>query len=242
MEQPLRSHKIHLWFKFITMKNNSELQKDVQDAIQWEPLLHAAEIGVTVKNGIVTLTGVVDSYAKKTEAENAAKYVAGVKAVVEKIEVKFGSTYGKKTDNDIANEIVSALKWSWRVPNEKVKVKVENGWITLEGELEYNYQRDAAKDTVKDLLGVTGVSNLISLKSTTGEKAEKAGIQSALRRNWSISDNDINVAVSGHKATLTGTVDSWFQKDEAGRIAYKAPGVWAVDNELIVDHAYALMD
>ncbi len=242
MKQPLCSHKIHLWFKIRIMKNNSELQKDVQDAIKWEPLLHAAEIGVTVKNGVVTLTGVVDSYTKKTEAEDAAKNVAGVKAVVEKIEVKFGSTYGKKTDNDIADEIVSAFKWNWRVPNDKVKVKVENGWITLEGELEYNYQRDATKDIVKDLLGVTGVSNLIFIKSTTEEKVEKAGIESALRRNWSISNNDINVAVSGHKATLRGTVDSWYQKDEAGRIAFKAPGIWSVDNELIVDYAYALMD
>ena len=224
------------------MKNNAELQKDVQDAIKWEPLLNAAEIGVTVKDGIVTLTGVVDSYTKKTEAEDAAKNVAGVKAVVEKIEVKFSSTYGKKNDNEIADEIVSALKWSWRVPNDKVKVKVENGWITLEGELEYNYQKDAAKDVVKNLLGVTGVSNNITIKSTTEEKVEKADIELALKRNWSIYDNDIDVKVSGHKATLSGTVDSVYQKEEAGRIAYNAHGVWSVDNELIVDYDYSLMD
>ena len=224
------------------MKNNAELQKDVQDAIKWEPLLNAAEIGVTVKDGVVTLTGVVDSYTKKTEAEDAAKNVAGVKAVVEKIEVKFSSIYGKKNDNEIADEIVNALKWNWRVPNDKVKVKVENGWITLEGELEYNYQRDAAKDAVKDMLGVTGVSNNITVKSTSAEKVEKADIESALKRNWSIYENDIDVKVSGHRATLTGTVDSWYQKDEAGRIAANAPGIWLVDNELTVDYDYSLMD
>ena len=166
------------------MKNNAELQKDVQDAIKWEPLLNAAEIGVTVKDGIVTLTGVVDSYTKKTEAEDAAKNVAGVKAVVEKIEVKFSSTYGKKNDNEIADEIVSAFKWNWQVPNDKVKVKVENGWITLEGELEYNHQRDAAKDAVKNLLGVVGVSNNITIKSTSEEKVEKADIELAFKGNW----------------------------------------------------------
>lgn len=224
------------------MKNNEDLQKDVQDAIKWEPLLNAAEIGVTVKDGVVTLTGVVDSYTKKTEAEDAAKNVAGVKAVVEKIEVKFGSTHGKKNDNEIADEIVSAFKWSWRVPNDKVKVKVENGWITLEGELEYNYQRDAANDAVKNLLGVIGVSNNITIKSTSEEKAEKSEIESALKRNWSFYDNDIDVKVSGHKATLCGTVDSVYQKEEAGRIAYNANGVWSVDNELIVDYEYSLMD
>lgn len=224
------------------MKNNAELQKDVQDAIKWEPLLNATEIGVIVKDGVVTLTAVVDNYTKKSKAEEAAKNVAGVKVVVEKIEVKFSSTCGKKDDNEIADEVLNAFKWNWQVPNDKVKVKVENGSITLEGELEYNYQRDAAKDAVKNLLGVTGVSNNITLKSTPEEKVEKTDIESALKRNWSIYDNDIDVKVSGHKATLTGTVDSWYQKEVAGRIACNAPGIWSVDNELIVDNAYSLMD
>jgi osmotically-inducible protein OsmY len=223
------------------MKNNADLQKDVQDAIKWEPLLNAAEIGVTVKDGVVTLTGVVDNYTKKSEAEDAAKNVAGVKAVVEKIVVKFGSTYGKKNDNEIADEIVSAFKWNWRVPTDKIKVKVENGWITLDGELEYNYQRDTAMESVKDLLGVTGISNNISIKSISKENAEKADIESALKRNWSISENDIDVSVSGHNVTLSGIVDSLYQKKEAGRIASNAPGVWSVDNELIVDYAYGLI-
>jgi osmotically-inducible protein OsmY len=224
------------------MKNNAELQKDVQDAIKWEPFLNAAEIGVTVKDGVVTLTGVVDNYTKKFEAEEAAKNVAGVKAVVEKLEVKFNNSWAKTSDGEIATEVLNAFKWNWRVPNDKVKVKVESGWVTLEGELEFNYQADAAKDAVKNLLGVTGVSNNIKIKSTTMEVAEKADIESALKRNWSIYDNDIDVKVSGHKATLTGTVDSWYQKEEAGRITFNAPGVWSVDNELVVDYDYALMD
>ena len=216
------------------MKNIAELQKDVQDAIKWEPLLNAAEIGVTVKDGVVTLTGVVDNYTKKSEAEDATKNVAGVKAVVEKIEVKF-SSFGKKHDNEIAIEVLNAFKRNWSVPNDKVKVKVENGWSTLEGELEYNYQRDAAKDAVKNLPSETGVSNNITIKSTEEEKVEKADIESALKRNWSIYDNEIDVKVAGHEATLTGTVNSLYQKEEAGRIAYNAHGVYSVDNELIVD-------
>ena len=218
------------------MKNNADLQKDVQDAIKWEPLLNAAEIGVTVKDGVVTLTGTVDGYSKKMEAENAAKRVEGVKAVVENIEVKFNNGWGKKDDNEIATEVLNALKWHWQIPNDKVKVQVEKGWITLAGELQWNYQKESAKDVVKNLLGVTGVTNNITIKSETQDQIEKRDIEKALRRNWSLDDQDITVKASGHKATLTGTVDSWYQKDEAGRIAWNAPGVWTVDNELVVEY------
>ncbi|MEP7195939.1 MAG: BON domain-containing protein [Saprospiraceae bacterium] len=223
------------------MKNNAQLQKDVQDAIKWEPLLNAAEIGVTVKDGIVTLTGVVDNYTKKSEAENATKNVVGVKAVVEKIEVKLNSMHGKKDDNEIANEVLRTFKWNWQIPYDKIKVIVENGWVSLEGELVYNYQSEAAKGAVKDLHGVIGVSNNIKIKSTTEEKAEKNDIESALKRNCSIYAKDIEVTVSGHNATLSGNVDSWYQKEEAGRIAFKAPGIWSVDNELTIDFDYSFM-
>jgi len=222
------------------MKTNEELQKDVQNAIKWEPLLHAAEIGVSVKDGVVTLTGNVDSYAKKTEAENAAKNVMGVKILVEKIVVKFDSSWAKKDDNDIANEIINAFKWNWEIPNDKVKVLVENGWVTLEGELNWNYQRTAAKTAVNKLMGVVGVSNNITIKSSH-DTIEKNSIISAMRLNWSLMDKEIDVEVSGHKVTLTGTVDSWYQKDEAARIAWNAPGAWTVDNQLVVDYQYALL-
>jgi osmotically-inducible protein OsmY len=220
------------------MRSNEDLQKDVQNAIKWEPLLHAAEIGVTVKDGIVTLTGTVDSYAKKVEAEDATKKVAGVKAVVEKIEIKFSNGYGKKTDNEIATEVVSAFKWNWEVPSDKVQVKVENGWVTLSGEVFWNYQKEAARLAVKNLMGVVGVTNSISIKSETKDEIEKKGIESALLRNWSINSKDIKVNVAGTKVTLKGKVHSLYQKDEAGRIAWSAPGVWSVENDLAIDYAY----
>jgi len=220
------------------MKTDSQLQADVIAELKWEPLLREAEIGVSVKEGIVTLTGTVDGYAKKVEAEDEVKRVVGVNAGVEKIQVKYGSDWGKKDDNEIATEIVNAFKWSWEVPAGKVTARVEKGWVTLDGQVEWNYQSDAAKEAVVNLVGVTGVSNNIKVKSRMEDTIEKSEIERAIKRNWSVSDTDIRVAVSGHKATLTGTVDSWYQKSEAERIAWKAPGVWNVGNELVVDYDY----
>lgn len=222
------------------MKNNAELQKDVQNAIKWEPLLNAAEIGVTAKDGVVSLTGVVDSYAKKMEAENAAKKVIGVKALVEEIEVKFPSSW-VKSSSDIANEVLTALKSNWSVPKDKVTVKVEDGWVTLEGELPWNYQKEAAKNAVHFLLGVKGVTNNIKIKSESHDAIEKEDVENAIGRSWSINDSDIKVSVSGTTVTLSGTVTSWYQKDEAGRIAWNTPGIWHVKNELVVDYYYDLV-
>jgi osmotically-inducible protein OsmY len=224
------------------MKTNADLQKDVQEAIKWEPLLSAAEIGVIAKDGIVTLTGTVDSYWKKTEAEEAAKSVAGVKAVVEKIEIRFAGNSFTQDDNEIATEVVNAFKWNVEVPNDKVKVKVERGWLTLEGEVEWNFQKDAAKRAVSNLSGVAGVTNNIKIHSDIGDEIEEKDIERALDRNWSLSDLEIVVKVSGTKVTLTGTVDSWYQRSEAARIAWNAPGVRLVENNLVVDYAYELAD
>ncbi|RKR84695.1 osmotically-inducible protein OsmY [Mucilaginibacter gracilis] len=217
------------------MKTNQELQKDVQDAIKWEPLLNAAEIGVTAKDGVVTLTGTVDSYAKKIEAEDATKNVAGVKAVAEEITIKY-SDFGKKSDTEISNEVLKAWKWNWQIPEDKIKVKVENGWVTLEGELEWNYQKEAAKIAIRNLAGVMGVISNIKIKSDIHDGIEKAAIKSALQRNSSIDDLDINVDVTGNHVTLMGTVNSFYAKDEAEQIAWNAPGVWSVDNELIIEY------
>ena len=217
------------------MKTDSQLQQEVMAELKWEPLLREAEIGVSAKDGVITLTGTVNAYTKKSEAEDAVKRVAGVKAVVEKIEVKHADSWAMKDDNDIATEIVNAFKWNWEVPSDKVKARVEKGRVTLEGQVEWNFQSEAAKEAVQNLMGVTAVVNKITVKPGTNDTVEKAGIESALKRNWSVSDNDIQVAVSGHTATLTGTVDSWYQKDEAGRIAWNAPGIRNVANDLLVD-------
>lgn len=222
------------------MKTNEELQKDVQDAIKFQPLLHAAEIGVIVKNGIVTLTGVVDGYYKKTEAENAAKNVVGVKAVVENITIKYNNY--SKTDSEIAEEVLKALDESWSVPKDKVLVKVENGWITLEGELPWNYQREAAKSTINYLQGVKGIANHIKIKSEVQDAIEKKDVEKALERHWSINAEDIHVKAEGSKIILTGNVTSLYQKEEAGKIAWNTPGVWTVDNKLEVEYDYSYID
>jgi len=220
------------------MKGNQELQKDVQNAINWEPLLNAAEIGVTVEDGVVSLTGVVDNYAKKLEAENAAKKVIGVKALVEKIEVKFPNSWSK-TNVDIANEVLVALRSSWLVPEDKVTVKVEDGWVTLGGEFPWNYQREAAGNAISYLMGVRGVTNRIEIKPDTKDTIEQKDVEYAIARSLSVDGTDIKVSVSGTTVTLSGTVDSWYQKDEAGRIAWKTPGIRSVRNELAVDYEYA---
>lgn len=222
------------------MKTNEELQKDVQNAIKWEPLLHAAEIGVTVNDGVVTLTGIVDGYFKKKEAENAAKNVSGVKAVVEEIEIKYSNTF-TKTDNDIAHEVLKALKDNWSVSEDHVKVKVEDGWVTLEGELTWNFQRQDAKTAISFLPGVKGVTNEIKIKSDIKDAIEKKDVEKALSRSWSLNAKEITVTVNGTNVKLTGFVDSIYQKDQAEKIVWKTPGIWSIDNDLVVEYDYALL-
>ncbi|MDR6404085.1 MULTISPECIES: BON domain-containing protein [Chryseobacterium] len=219
------------------MKANTKLQREVQDAIAWEPLLHAAEIGVTVQDGVVSLTGIVDSYAKKAEAESAAKKVAGVKALVENIEVKFPGSW-VKSDAEVAKEVLDSFKSNYSIPDNNIKIKVEDGWVTLEGELPWNYQKEEAVRIVKYLTGVKGVINKIKIKSEMDDPIQKKDIENALKRS-SIYDDDIRVTVLGTTVTLTGTVNSLYQKEEAGRIAWKTRGIWNVKNELEVDYEYA---
>ena len=214
------------------MKTNEALQKDVEDAIKWEPLLNRTLILVTAKEGIITLSGVVNDYAKKSQAENAVKNVIGVKAVVEKIEIEFDSSF-HKSDNEIATEIVHNFNWR-QLPNDKVKIKVEDGCVTLEGELHWNYQREAARTAVMYVLGVKSITNNITLKSATHDEVEKKDIEFAFARNWSIHDQNIQVNVLGTKVVLSGSVSSLYQKEEAARIAWNVPGVSVVDNQLVV--------
>ncbi len=217
------------------MKSNADLQKDVQDAIKWEPLLNAAEIGVIAKNGVVTLTGTVDSYAKKMEAETAAKSVVGVKAVVEEIEVSFPGSF-TKSDTDIANDALKALQSASGVPADKIKITVENGWATLEGEVPWHFQGQAAKNAVGNLQGVKGVTDKIKITPTFRDAVEQRAIEHALARNWAVDDEEIHVEVSGSKVKLDGIVHSLFQRDEAARIAWNAPGVLEVANDLVIDY------
>ena len=216
------------------MRTNADLQKDVQDAIKWEPLLRAAEIGVTVSEGIVTLSGTVDSYWKKSEAEEATRNVAGVRAVVEKIEIRPVGSLAKKEDSEIATEVLKAFKWTSEIPAGKIKIKVEKGRITLDGDVEWNYQREAAKKVIKDLPGVTGITSNLKINLEMHDAIERSTIEAAISRNWTLSDLNIQVKVSGTKVVLSGSVKSWYQKNEAGRIAWNAPGVLSVDNQLVI--------
>lgn len=219
------------------MKTNEELQKDVQDAIKWEPLLNAAEIGVIAKDGVITLTGTVNSYAKKTEAEKAAKSVKEVIAVVEKLKVKYDDIWVKKDDSEIANDIINAAKWNGQIPKDKVKAKVEDGWVTLEGEVQWNYQRQAIDDLVKNHSGIKGITNKITILETE-DQVDKKAIERALRRNLFVDDSNIKVNVSGHKLTLTGTVPSWHDKSKAERIAWNATGITRIENDLQIDYNF----
>ena len=219
------------------MKSNEELQKDVLEAINWEPTLNAAEIGVIVKDGVVTLTGMVDSYAKKGEAENAAKSVTGVKVVVEKIDVKLDKGFDKKDDNEIASDLIEAVKWNRQIPKEKIRAKVEEGWVTLEGEVEWNYQREAAYDIAKYQHGVKGVTNNITIMMNR-DQVEKEAIERAFRRNLFLDDTNITVSVLDNNVTLKGVVPTWFQKDKAEKIAWKAHGVQNIKNQLKVEYNY----
>jgi osmotically-inducible protein OsmY len=222
------------------MKTNEELQKDVQDAIKWEPLLHAAEIGVSVKDGVVILTGTVDNYYKKTEAENAAKKVGGVKAVVEKIDIQ-DTRHFIKNDIDIATDLVKTFSDNMFLPNNNITLKVENGWVTLEGQLGWNYQKEMARRAANQLLGVKGVINNISIQSESNTVIEKKHVENALARHWAINAKDIKVSVSGSTVCLSGDVTSLYQKEEAARISWNTPGVAFVKNELEVDSDYSFI-
>lgn len=206
------------------MKTDSQLQQDVMAELKWEPAVHAEQIGVEVKNGVVTLAGEVSSYTEKWNAERAAQRVNGVKALAVEMKVKL-SEFGKRTDADIAESAKNILGWTSSLPADAVKVLVEGGWLTLSGDVEWQYQRQAAADSVRYLSGVTGVSNLIAIKPSLSATVVKSDIEAALKRRAAADAKTIAVDVKGGDVTLTGTVHSWAERDLATRSAWGSSGV-----------------
>ncbi len=213
-------------------RTDQEIQNDVLDELRWDATVQPNEIGVSVKDGVVTLTGWVDSYLKKWAAEEAAHRVPGVKAVANDIEVKLAT---ERTDADIAEAAVHALEWDAAIPSDKVKVTVSKGWVTLRGEVEWQYQRQDAERVVRRLTGVKGVTNLITVKPGVTPVDLKRKIEDALVRNARLDAERITVEVDGGKAILRGTVRSWAEREEAERVAWSAPGITEVDNRIEVE-------
>ena len=215
------------------MRNDMELQRDVSNALKWEPITKEAEIAVSAKNGVVTLGGTVRSYPIKCAAERAAERVVGVCGVADDIDVQLPNP-SRRSDTLLAHQAVNALRWIALVPDEKVQVRIGDGWLTLEGEVEWEYQRRAAARAVQNLTGVRGVTNLIALKPKASASEVLQRIEDALRRHAELESRDIEVDALDGAVTLRGTVHSWAERREAEYAAWGAPGVTRVDDRLAV--------
>jgi osmotically-inducible protein OsmY len=213
------------------MKTDAQLQQDVMAELKWEPAVHEAQIGVAVNRGVVTLAGEVSSHTEKLNAERAAQRVTGVKALAVDMTVKL-SALGQRTDADIAESARHLLSWTASLPADAVKVLVEGGWLTLSGDVEWQYQREAAADGVRHLAGVTGVSNQIGLRPGHAAGVDRADIEAALKRRAAAGAPAIAVAVDGAEVTLTGTVHSRAARDGATRAAWGSAGVRSVVDRL----------
>ena len=215
------------------MKTDTQLQSDVMAELKWDPSFNAAEIGVQVKNGVVTLSGHVDKYAEKWAAEKAAQKVTGVKALAVELNVTLPGS-SNRSDADIARTAENVLEWTTNWPKDHIKVMVEKGWVTITGMVDYEYQRQLASSAVRHLMGVTGVSNQVTIKSKLTSSTVKSDIEAALKRRALTDAQEIMVTVNGSKVTLTGVVHSWSERDMVSDSVWNTPGVTDVNDNISV--------
>ncbi len=218
------------------MKTDEQLKKDVMDELDWDPSINAAQVGVAVSNGVVTLAGHLDTYAEKHAIERAVQRVRGVTGIAVEVDVKLDPTH-RRSDSDIAAAIESAFKWHALVPADRIQVMVEKGWVSLRGEVEWDYQRREAEKAVRSLTGVVGVSNGIAMKPGVAQSSISTRIHDALVRHAKSEAQGIVIDVAGTAVTLRGKVDSWSEFSAASAAAWSAPGVTSVMNELKVQPA-----
>ena len=215
------------------MKSDSEIERDVREELEWDPDLDASDIAVSVRQGVVTLAGYVKSFTDKYEAEAAAKRVGGVAGVANDLEVRMPSV-DERPDPDIARDAVAAIKSQLPISSEHIQVVVKNGWVTLEGHVEWQYQKNTAETAVRRLKGVRGVINNIVLKPQVEPADVKRKIQSAIKRLAEVDASRITVDANGSEVVLKGTVRSWAEREEAERAAWSAPGVTKVEDRIVV--------
>lgn len=217
---------------------DTDIQRDITQELKWEPSLRDDDIAVGVRDGVVILGGCVDSWAEKGQAERAAARVKGVRAIANELEVKIPGGF-VRTDPEIAHAATGALEWDIAVPHDRIRIKVDNGWVTLEGQVEWYYQKEAAERAVRQLTGVRGVFNAITLAVRSTPRDVKKRIKDALHRTAELDADRITVEVIGNKATLTGMVRSYAELTDVARAARNAPGITEVENHLAITGALA---